>query len=114
MKRGSSRRLMLAPKSFMVAMVVSPWRSALRHLLGRPLDGLDDVVVAGAAAEIALELMPDLSLAGIRIPLDHLRGRHDHAGRAEPALQAVLLPEPFLDRVQRAVSRHPFDGLEIG
>src|SRR5436190_18227255 len=111
MKRGSSRRLTLAPISFAVAMTASLLR---RHRLGGVLDGLDDVVVARAAAEVALELVANLLLRGLGIALDELRRRHDHAGSAEAALQAVLLPEAFLDRVELAVLGHPFDGRDLG
>src|SRR5215471_5411108 len=111
MKRGSSRRLMLAPNSLAVAMVVPPLPG--RHLLGRPLDGLHDVVIAGAAAEVALEPVPDLALGRLGIALEELRRRHDHARRAEPALQPVLLPEALLDRVQLAVLGHALDGLHL-
>src|SRR6266540_4212126 len=110
MKRGSSRRLMLAPISFVVAMV-SPL--SRRHLLGGPLDGLDDVVVAGAAAEVALQPVTDLGLRGPRVALEELGGRHDHARRAEAALKPVLLPEAFLDGVELAVLGHPLDGLDL-
>jgi hypothetical protein len=37
-------------------------------------------------------------------------GGHHHAGRAKPTLQTMLLPEPFLNRVQRAIPLQPFDG----
>src|SRR5713226_4073485 len=107
MKRGSSRRLMLAPSSLAVAMIAL---SLLRrHLLGGVLNGLDDIVVARAAAEIAVELVPDLFLRRLGIALEELRRRHDHARRAEAALQPVLLPEGVLDRVQLAVLGHAFD-----
>src|SRR2546428_4422686 len=98
MKRGSSRRLMLEPRSLAVA-IIAPLLG--RHLLGGVLDGLDDIVVAGAAAEVALEPVPDLALRRARVALDELSGRHDHARRAEAALQSVLLPEAVLDRVER-------------
>src|SRR5262245_9323704 len=108
MKRGSSRRLMLAPKSFAVAM---GRLLAGRHLLGGVLDGLDDVVIAGAPAEVALEPVPDLTLARLRIALEQLRRRHDHARSAESALKPVLLPEPLLDRMELAIGGHALDGL---
>src|SRR5438093_4305625 len=110
MKRGSSRRLMLEPISFAVAMALPLSR---RHLLGSPLDGLDDVVVAGAAAEVAFQPVADLGLRRPRRALEELGGRHDHARRAEPALQAVLFPEAFLDRMQLAVLGHALDGLHL-
>src|SRR6059036_2881466 len=93
-----------------------PWRpSPLRgHVLSGPLDRLHDVVVARAAAEVALELVADLRLRGLRVTLEHLIGRHDHPGGAEPALQPVFLPEPLLDRVQLAILRQPLDRHDVG
>src|SRR6266404_2420598 len=115
MKRGSSRRLIDLPKSRSEATVAIKVSSLLRgHVLGRPLDRLHDVVIAGAAAEITFELMPDQLLRGLRIPLEHLVHGHDHAGGAEPALQPVLLPKPHLDRVQLAVLRQSLDGHDVG
>src|SRR5438093_8386964 len=106
MKRGSSRRLMDLPKRRSDATVAMASTSLLRgHMLGRPLDRLHDVVVAGAAAQIAFQLVPDELLRRLRIALQHLVGRHDHPGGAEAALQPVLLPEPHLDRVQLAILR---------
>src|SRR6266436_1170771 len=110
MKRGSSRRLTLAPSSLAVA-IAAPLLP--RHLLGGVLDGFDDIVIARAPAEIALELVPDLLLGRLRIALDHLRGGHDHARRAEAALQAMLFPEAVLDRMELAVRGHALDGLDL-
>src|SRR5205814_2038326 len=67
-----------------------------RHHLRRRLDRLDDVVVAGAAAEVALEPQADLLLRRAGVALEQLLGRHDHAGRTEPALKAMLVPEGLL------------------
>src|SRR5882672_754330 len=67
---------------------------------GRLLHGLYDVLVAGAAAQVALEPVPDLVLRRVRIALEQVRGSHDHAGCAEAALQGVLLVERLLHRVQ--------------
>src|SRR6266436_2675367 len=115
MKRGSSRRLIDLPNRRSAATVAIKLSSLLRgHVLGRPLDRLHDVVIAGAPAEIAFQLMPDQLLRGLRIPLEHLVHGHDHAGGAEPALQPVLLPKPHLDRVQLAVLRQSLDGHDVG
>src|SRR6266852_3643035 len=115
MKRGSSRRLIDLPNRRSAATVAMASTSLLRgHVLGGPLDRLHDVVVARAAAEVALELVADLRLRGLRVTLEHLVGRHDHPGRAEPALQPVFLPEPLLDRVQLAVLRQPLDRHDVG
>src|SRR5262245_19174643 len=107
-RRGSSRRLMLEPKSFAWGMPAS-----LLHLLGRVLDGADDVVVAGAAAQVPLELMPDVGLARALVALQDLVGGHDHARGAEPALEPVLLPEALLDGVELAVLGEALDGEDV-
>src|SRR5207249_7573034 len=79
------------------------------HVFGGPLDRLDDIVVARAATEVALELVPDLVFRRLRVAFEHLVGGHDHARRAEAALEPVLLPEALLDRVQLAVLRETLD-----
>src|SRR5262245_61858572 len=109
MSRGSSRRLMDLPNmrsSVALAMAIPSLARLCRlllgsgHRVGGPLDGLHDVVVPRAAAQVAFELVPDLLFGGLGVPLEHLVSGHDHARGAEPALQAVLLPEPLLDRMQ--------------
>src|SRR3712207_1430246 len=52
----------------------------------RHLDCLDDVLVARAAAEVALEALPDLLLARVRLLLEQTDRGQDHARRALPAL----------------------------
>src|SRR4030095_12808070 len=91
--------------------VPSPLRG---HVLGGPLNRLDDVVIAGAPAQIAFELVPDLRLGRLRVAFEHLVGCQDHAGCAEAALQPVLLPEPLLDRLQLAVLGQSLDRRDIG
>src|SRR6185437_7923035 len=69
------------------------WRteSGLRllfvHLVGRVLYRLYDVLIAGAAAEIPLESVADLSLRRIGITAQQVDRGHDHSGRAVAALQ---------------------------
>src|SRR5262245_50810117 len=46
------------------------------------------------------------------MPLQEVARAHQHAGRAEAALQAVLLPEALLQRVERASLRQALDGLD--
>jgi len=79
-------------------------------LTGRCLNGLDDVVVAGAAAEVPFEPVPDLLLGRVRDVLQQARGRHDHAGRAVAALQRMVLRECALHRMEptgaEAFDRH--------
>src|SRR5512134_4080518 len=73
------------------------------------LHGLDDVDVAGAAAEVALEPLVDLLVGGIGVVLQQPRRRHDHARRAEAALKSVALRERALDRVELPLLRHALD-----
>src|ERR1700760_4211204 len=113
MKRLSSLRTTLAPMPS-TPMSCSPYRSSLaatsiesaaidvnervrglfgglRHLhaAGGVEHGLDDVVIAGAAADIAFELGADGSLVELAaMALDDVDRRHDHARRAIAALQA--------------------------
>src|SRR3990170_3266616 len=131
--RGSSRRLTLAPKSLVTAMsrpllsCGSPHRRSrtgndtrdCRDVLGLHLssgipDGVDDVLIAGAAAEVAFQAMTDVSLAGVGVPFEDLQGRQHHPRGAEATLQPVLLPEPLLDGMQPAVLGQPFHRDELG
>ena len=76
------------------------------------LDAMDcvfDRVITGASAEITLEIarqVPDLFFAQTRC-------RHDHACRAETALEARSLHERVLHRMQVAVLREAFDGRDL-
>src|SRR6476661_3541071 len=121
MKRGSSTRLMLAPRTSGTASVVISASPALRgdgragpDGLGRVADRRDDVLVAGTAAEVALDGMPDLVVGRIRVVLEQVDRGHDHAGGAEPALEAVLLPERGLHGVQRVAVGEALDGQHLG
>src|SRR6266704_3219785 len=106
MSRGSSRRLIPEPNS--VAMV--------RLLTPRARGGLDrgdDVLIAGAAAKIALDRVPDLPLARAGVLRQQVDRGQDDARGAEAALQSVLLPKRLLQRVQRAISREPLDRRDL-
>ena len=91
-------------------------RGAAAHGASAGGDRLDDVVVAGAAADIAFELLAN----GVVVELVALAAHdidrgHDHARRAIAALQAVILAERLLHRMQRTVRRRqPFDREHVG
>src|SRR5918996_3555417 len=106
MKRRSSLRRTEAPIPS-VAIASAP------HVRGGRLNRLDDVVVAGAAAQVALEPLADLGFGGRRVALHQVDRAHDHAGRAEAALQPVMLAERRLHRVQLAVLRQALDGGDL-
>src|SRR5215468_4857055 len=82
------------------------------ELVGGVLDGFDDLVVAGAPAQVPRDPVADLGLGRVRVPRQQRARAHQHAGRAEPALQAVALPEPLLQRMQRAAGGEALDGLD--
>jgi hypothetical protein len=63
--------------------------------------GVVDRVVAGAAAQVALEF--DRQVFGIVV--GERCGRHDHAGGAEAALEALGIEELLLHRVQGLAGR---------
>src|SRR5947209_956467 len=112
--RGSSLRRMLLPTSvsgFGLAMVVAMLCARLSRRRG--LHRVDDVLVSGAAAEVPLQAVADLVVGGIGMIGQELSGGHDHARRAESALQPVLIPEGLLDGVELAGGGHAFDGQQF-
>src|SRR5216683_2911296 len=96
MRRGSSRRWILAPIMVVTAMSAPP-RGGLRGRLGcraahgggRRLHRLDDVHVARAAAEVALEAFANLVIGRVRVLLEQVGRSHDHARGAVAALTGV-------------------------
>ena len=85
------------------------------HASGRIQHRFDDVVVAGAAADVAFELMADGGLVELAAMAVHdVDRRHDHARRAIAALQAVIVAEGRLHRVQFVALGDAFDGGDVG
>src|SRR6516162_10224556 len=99
MKRRSSLRLMAWPMPPTSGDVRQLMFFSLRHLVGRKLDRLHNVLVAGAAAQIARDAPANLFLTGRWILLQKDIRRHQHARCAVAALQPVLLFESFLQRM---------------
>eukprot|EP00581_Thalassiosira_minuscula_P037644 CAMPEP_0184456544 /NCGR_PEP_ID=MMETSP0740-20130409/27161_1 /TAXON_ID=385413 /ORGANISM="Thalassiosira miniscula, Strain CCMP1093" /LENGTH=92 /DNA_ID=CAMNT_0026828709 /DNA_START=20 /DNA_END=295 /DNA_ORIENTATION=+ len=60
-------------------------------LTGCGHDRFDDVMVAGAAADIAVQIVPDLCLGRLGVVFQQRRGRHDHARCTKTALQPVVV-----------------------
>src|SRR5438874_13370539 len=67
------------------------------------LDGVDNVLIAGAPAEIPRDAFANLTFGWLRVVFEQTDGGDDHAGRAESALQPMMLPECVLQRMQLAV-----------
>src|SRR5438309_8830952 len=87
---GSLANVSLAPMAFSSGLA---GHGGLPHL-----HGLDDVLVARAAAQVAFQLFADLRFAGVGMALAQVERAHHHARGAEAALQAVALLEGGLHR----------------
>src|SRR5215212_4669911 len=89
-------------------------RRVLGHLilvLLDELDGLHDVLVSRAAAQVPFQAFPYLLLRRVRVLLQQADGGHDHARRAVAALEAVRLVESLLHRMPQTVLRDaPYGG----
>src|ERR1700694_3160975 len=83
------------------------------HRLRGGLHRLDDVHVAGTAAQVAFQASANLVFGRVWILVQEIRGGHDETGCAVSALQAVLVPESLLERVQLTVFRHALDRREV-
>ena len=66
-----------------------------------------------AAAQIELELGPDLRIGRFGIPLQQGLGAHHHAGDAISALRRLLLDEGALDRRRRLDRPEAFQGGDL-
>src|SRR3990172_142456 len=108
MKRGSSLRRTECP---------SPRHSTIGfslHLRGSVLDGLHDVDVPGAAAEVSRDPPADLFLGWAGVVLQERDRSHHHARSAVAALQTVLLHEAFLDGVEVSVLGQTLHRRDLG
>src|SRR5207253_4241728 len=73
-----------------------------------------DVVVTGAAADIAFQLVPDRRLVQLAAVAVHdVDRRHDHARRAITALQAVIVTEGSLHGMQLVALGDTLDGGDV-
>ena len=83
------------------------------HLVCGPQDGLHDVLVPGATAEVAGKCPAHVVLGGIGIALEECFRREHHAGGAKTTLQTVLLLEAFLNGMQFTGGSHAFNGFHF-
>jgi hypothetical protein len=74
----------------------------------------DDVLVSGAAAQVAFQPQPHGPLVRVGFLGEQVEGLHDHAGRAVAALQGVVVAERLLHGVQGAVPGQSLDGEDVG
>src|SRR5262245_7853333 len=74
-------------------------------------DRLDDVVIPGAAAEVAFELVANGRLVRLAATTHDVERHHDHAGGAVAALKRVMRAKGDLHRMERRSGRgQSFDG----
>src|SRR6202035_132058 len=62
--------------------------------------GLEDVGVGAATAEVAADGALDVVERGAGLAVEQRRAAHDHPGRAEAALQRVMIDECLLHGVK--------------
>src|SRR5688500_2968521 len=87
--------------------------SGSSYLSGGRLDGAHDLVIAGAAAEIAGETEADFILGRVLVLFEQGARRDQEARRADAALQCRMLDEFALQRVQLVAIRHALDRLDL-
>ena len=75
-------------------------------------DGIDDRLVAGAAADVARDRLDDLGAGRRGIAVEQRLRRHQHARRAVAALGRELLHEGALQRMQVGPVLHPVERLD--
>src|SRR5437588_12550205 len=71
------------------------------HLVARRPHRLDDVLIAGAAAEVGRKDVQQVLVANVRALLQRVHRQHEEAGRAEAALQAVVRDAGLIQRMTR-------------
>src|SRR5215813_12323795 len=81
------------------ARLLNPRTSPWPGRLARGPDRVDDVLIASAPAEVALEPGADTFLRRPRFTPEQFQRAHDHSRGAEPALQGVMLAEGGLQRM---------------
>jgi hypothetical protein len=79
------------------------------HLLRRQLYRVDDVLVAGTAAEIPRDGFSDVLFGGIGVTFQERHQAHQNAWGAEATLYGVSFPEGFLKGMQVIHGSQSFD-----
>src|SRR5713226_9777195 len=90
-------------------ILLSAWDHVARGLG----DGLHDEMVAGAAAQMAGQHLANLPMGRRRMLREKRADAHDDAGRAVAALEPVLGPEGFLNRMQPLPGRDALYGGDL-
>jgi len=81
---------------------------------GGVTNGFYDVLIAGAAAQVAAQSPADGLLVWLWLLVKELEHGHEYPGSAEAALQTMLLRERLLNGVQRTIRwGQTFDGSHL-
>src|SRR5262249_19805626 len=99
----------IAGKDFVSRRWSNSARGLPTHLGDRAAHGLDDVLVAGAAAEIGREKIENVIIREVGIRLQRIHRQHQKTRRTEPALKRVMLDECALYRMQLVAVGEAFD-----
>src|SRR3954470_12997870 len=67
-------------------------------------NGRNDAGIAGAATEMTAEHLDHFSFGRIGVALKEIGERHENAGRAESALQRMVVLQALLQHVELAIS----------
>src|SRR5215467_9484326 len=79
------------------------------HLGDRAAHGLDDVLIAGAAAQIGRQKIENIVVREVGVGLQRIHGQHQETRGAEPALKRVVLDECTLHGMQLIAIGEAFD-----
>src|SRR5262245_29002666 len=109
----SSRRGTERPMNFCFLSGIHLGFVSLAHFFRRSTNGLDDVLITGAAAEIGRQNIKQVAVADIGFALEHAHCQHQKARRAEATLQAMVIHECLLHGMQLCAVRQSFDGADL-
>src|SRR2546421_2485508 len=79
-----------------------------------PLHGANDALLAAAAAQVGVQVLADLRLAGVGLGGEQRGGFHDHAVGAIAALQGLLGDEGGLQGMRARRGAEAFEGDDLG
>src|SRR5215471_13874973 len=78
--------------------------------IGGEPNRVEDLLIAGAAAQVARERLADVSVSRVRVAVQQVVGGDEQAGRAKTALHSPGLNECLLQWVQPAACGQAFHG----
>src|SRR3990172_1789721 len=83
-------------------------------LVDGDMHGLQNLLIARAAADVPAQGLPDLLLAWVGIPLKQLENGHQEPRRTVAALKAVPLYEGLLQRMELPLRGQPLHRHQVG